>query len=497
MKLNATSQAQWDRLQSYLQQNRTSLPAINQAAQLLQQSAFPLDNALLAYQAFLERQPSIANAAFNYAWYLAKNGQFEMAIDQYRRALSLGVAQPEEAHLNIANIYMDHLHSHELAEAEFESALAINPRYAGAYHNLGNLAEQLGNREEAALFFEKCLAIDPGNESALARLSDTHRFQDKSDPLLTRLESRALTSRNSDLHFALGSAFNQLADYDSAWRHFSTANDLDRATLPTYNGEKTESWFKQIRAHCNADWINGFGGESDSPVFICGMFRTGSTLLEQVLAAHPGFTAGGESEFIPRLVLREFHDYPFGMDEIAPDELRKWRNEETERSLRLTNGKTRLTDKRPDNFLFLGLIRAILPSAKFVVTERDWRDTALSIFSTRLGTGQNYATRLADIRHYIGLQSRLIDHWESTLGEAVQRIRYEDLATQPRDVVGRLLTGLGEQWDDRCLSFDKLDNAVKTASVWQVREPLHSRSIGRWMNYRRYFEEIFGADLDA
>lgn len=464
---------------------------------LLQQKSYPLKKALDAYDSYLASQPASSNAVFNCAWYLARDGQFESAIRMYRRALELGIDRPEEAHLNIANIFMDHLRDNERAREEFQEALAINPRYVSAYHNLGNLAEQLGDREQAAARFEKCLEIDPGNEPALARLADTHRFLMDDDPLLARLITAAQTSSNSDLHFALGTAFNQLGKFDLAWQHFSRANVLERKMLPPYSRQETEAFFNRIMVQCDREWFARIQGVSSDPVFICGMFRTGSTLLEQILAAHTGFTGVGESEFFPRLVLREFHDYPHGLDEITPDEIQSWRESAEIYSKQLTGGATRITDKRPDNFLCIGLIKAIMPSAKFVVTERDWRDVALSIFSTRLAATQNYSTDLANIRHYIGLQKQLVDHWESILGGDLIRICYEELVGRPRETIGKLLQCLGEDWDERCLAFDKLDNAVKTASVWQVREPLHSRSIGRWKNYQTYFEKVFGADISA
>jgi len=250
-------------------------------------------------------------------------------------------------------------------------------------------------------------------------------------------------------------------------------------------------------SQCGREWFEKMqdshaGGD---PVFICGMFRTGSTLLEQVLAAHPRFTAGGEREFFPRLVQKEFHDFPEGLEQITVEELQTWRAQSESQSTRITGASTRLTDKRPDNFLYVGLIKAIVPAAIFIVTERDWRDVALSIFSTRLGATQTYATDLADIHHYIGLQKRLVDHWALFLGDDLVRVTYEDLVGQPRATLGGVLNKLGEDWDERCLAFEKLDTMVKTASVWQVREPLHSRSIGRWQNYRPYFEEVFGADV--
>jgi len=407
----------------------------------------------------------------------------------YRQTLDLGIDQPEEVHLNIANICMDHLRKYEEARTEFQKALDINPSYFGAWHNLGNLAEQMGDREQAAACFEKCLEIDPENQSALARLADTHQFREKDDPLLARLNEKASASNNSDLHFALGSAYNQLADFDSAWSHFSRANELDQGNMPPYSRENTEQFFRQIASLSNREWLSNFQGQSHEPVFICGMFRTGSTLLEQVLNAHPAFTAGGESEFFPRLVLGEFLDYPQGLGEVTHGEVESWRERHAEYSNRFTGSATRLTDKRPDNFLNIGLIKAILPAARFIVTYRDWRDVALSVFSTRLGASQNYSTSLENIRHYISQQDLLLEHWKSLLGDDLVKVRYEDLVQQPREVIGQVLKFLGEEWDERCLSFDQQDSTVKTASVWQVRETFHTRSIGRWKNYQRHFEK--------
>jgi LPS sulfotransferase NodH len=225
------------------------------------------------------------------------------------------------------------------------------------------------------------------------------------------------------------------------------------------------------------------------------MFRTGSTLLEQVLAAHPAFTAGGESEFFPRLVQREFLDYPDGLEDVTTVETNRWKELHASYAHPFTGGTKRLTDKRPDNFLYIGLIKAILPSAKFIVTKRDWRDVALSIFSTRLGGSQYYSTSLADIRHYIDQQDILLNHWKTLLGDDLAEVHYENLVQQPREIIGGVLEMLGEEWDERCLSFDKLANTVKTASVWQIRETFHTRSIGRWKNYQPFFEEVFGSNV--
>lgn len=476
---------------------KKDLPAIDQIAGHMRQRQYPLDHVLRAYKKYLASQPNSANAAFNYAYNLSKTAQFEIAIKQYERALELGISAPEEVHLNIANICMDHLHAHDRARAQLEKALARNPNYSSAYYNLGNLSEQEGKREEARSNFEKCVQIDPANESALARLADTQKIERRDAPLLTRLVASARNSNNSDVHFALGKAYEQLGDFEMAWQHFSRGNALDERTMPPYEPADVEADFDRIATQCNREWLRQCEDSSSEPVFICGMFRSGSTLLEQMLASHPGFVAGGESEFFPRLVAREFPDYPQGLDSISEKTLRTWQQQHAEQSAKLFGESVRLTDKRPDNFLYIGLIKAVLPAAKFVVTERNWRDIATSVYSVRLGPSQAYATSLMSIRHYIGLQTRLINHWESALGADLMRVRYEDLVLEPQETVTELLEWLGESWDESCLSFHELRNNVKTASVWQVREPLHNKSIGRWKNYEQQFVDALGSHPGA
>lgn len=481
-------------IQSLLKNAENNLPAIDQLANYLYQGRAPLEPVLQAYKKYLSKTPDAATASFNYAYYLSKDGQFEEAVDRYRQALRLKVDTPEEVHLNIANIFMDHLKDNDKAKEHLQNALKLNPDYVSAYYNLGNLSEQEGDRSEARRCFEQCLKFDRSNQSALARLADTYVFDDQYHPLMVRLIEAAQTSRNSDLHFTTGRAYEQLGRFDMAWKHFTEANQIDRHSFPAYERAATEDVFHQIISSCNASWLSNYEGESRESVFICGMFRSGSTLLEQVLAAHPRFTAGGESEFFPRLVAKEIRDFPAGLTDTTSARASSWRAQHAAQLRKLFGDSTRVTDKRPDNFLHIGLIKAVLPSAKLIVTERNWRDIATSLYSTRLGPGQNYSTNLKDIRHYIDLQQKLVNHWQTLLGADLLRVRYEGLVTEPRKTITGLLEFLGEAWDERCLSFNKLKNSVQTASVWQVREPLHTKSVGRWQNYQKQFERAFGVD---
>jgi|GEM_PF-260822 len=487
-----------EQLRQLLIHVKNDLSAIDQIADHMRQQRYPADPVLKAYKNYLGYKPTSAIATFNYAYNLAIDAQFEAAIKTYERALELGIGLPEEVHLNIANIYMDHLHAHDKAREHLEKALVQNPDYSSAYYNMGNLSEQEGDRDEARRNFEKSLQTNPDNKSALARIADTQTFVRQDDPLLARLVTSALQSDNSDVQLALGKAYEQLGHFEMAWDHFSKGNTLDQRTMPLYKLGQPEAEFNDIVAQCSREWLRQFEGTSSDAVFICGMFRSGSTLLEQMLASHPNFAAGGESEFFPRLIAKEFPDYPRGLDNISIEVLRGWQQQHSEQTKTLFGESFRLTDKRPDNFLYIGLIKAILPAAKFVITERDWRDVATSIYSVRLGAGQSYATDLKSIRHYIELQNMMIDHWEAVLGSDLMRVRYEDLVLQPEATLTGLLNSLGENWDEACLSFHELRTSVKTASVWQVREPLHNKSIGRWKNYRPQFQDAFGTeDLTA
>lgn len=450
-----------------------------------------------AYLQHLASHTESAVAHFNCGWYAARDGRHEFAIEHYRKALGLGIHRPEEVHLNIANVCSGALRDDARARQHLEQALAINPAYAAAWFNLGNLSEQQGDRDEARRCFGRCLELEPGNVVALARLAETHDFHDGAEePLFGRLMAAAQRSHDPDLHFALGRAHEQRAEYADAWRHYAAANEQDKRHFPVYDPPDLERRIDRIIATCTPAWLARIAQDQPrAPVFICGMFRSGSTLAEQVLAAHPSFTPAGERDFFPRLVASAMPAYPDGLESVREKQLRAWTRAYVEESERVFGRATRLTDKRPDNFLYLGLIKAMFPRARIVVTERDWRDVATSVFATRLGPSAAYSTDLAHIRHYVAQHDRLVAHWRQLFGGDLVTVRYEALVTEPRATIERLLTALGEPWDERCLAFHELRNTVQTASVWQVRQPLYSGSVGRWQRFRDAFVAAFGPDV--
>jgi tetratricopeptide (TPR) repeat protein len=467
----------------------TAEDILRRASQLRQ--AGRVDEAIAAYHAFLALRPDSATSWFNLGWLQRRARRFEEALAAYGEALRLGIDGAEEVHLNRAAIYSDDLARPGLAEAELQAALALNPFYVPALLNLGNLREDLGDRPGAAAAYEAALAAEPENALALARLAGVTPADGRADPLVRRLREalsrlRAAPADKADLGFALGQRLDAAAAYDEAFAAYAAANEASRAAAgpaARYDPGAHEAFVGRL--------ISAFPraappGQSPSgaPVFICGMFRSGSTLAEQVLAAHSRVTAGGELDLLPALIRDRLRPYPESAAD--PPALHEVRTAYLDGLRRIHTGSALVTDKRPDNFLHIGLIKALFPDARIVHTVRSPLDNCLSVWFLHLDPAMSYALDLGDIAHWYRQYRRLMAHWKALYPDDIHDLDYDALVAEPRPQVEALLRFLGLPWEEDCLSFYAVPGAVKTASVWQVRQPLYLRSSGRWRNYERH-----------
>ena len=433
-------------------------------------------------------------AWFNLGWWLARAGLFRQAVDAYKRSIGCGISEPEEAMSNLASVYSDRLADPEAAMEWLNRALQENPDYYPAVFNRAHIAEQTGDRENACKFFAHAAALSPEDLYALARLVEAN-------PALT-LASEAgqklskLAGKDADALMALYRLQEREGQQTSAWETLVLANEADRIKQPSWPGSH---WRSQIldQLKKNPVPVASRASVEDAPVFILGMFRTGSTLLEQILAAHPRFSPLGESEFWPRQV----HSLGGGM--IKPGR-RPYSAEQAEMKVRwqehleerdVPDG-VRVTDKRPDNLFHIATILDVLPEAKVVITERDWRDTLVSVYGTRIHPQHGYANEPMAIANHIRLCRQIADFWVEALPDRIQKVSYEALIETPEPVLKELFGWLGESWDPACMDFHRLSNSVRTASVWQVREPLNAGRIGRWRLYEEPLRKIFGDALD-
>lgn len=461
---------------------------IGQAAQL--RRAGRTLEALAAYEALLAAHPNLPDSWYNLALLQRKAGRPEAALASYDQALRRGVSDPEEVRLNRAVILSDDLRRETEAEAELNGALALNPRYVPALLNLGNLHEDRGRRAEAVAAYEAILALDPNDPDALARLGGLAAPAGPDDPLIGRLRGaidRHGAAADAALGFSLGRMLDAAGAYDEAFAAYAAANAASRTSgSARYDRAAMEAQVDALIAAFPEPWTGPpAAGTRPPPVFICGMFRSGSTLIEQVLASHARVTAGGELDLIPAMTRGPLAPWPASLKTTAPATLDALAAGYLATLTATFPNADLLTDKRPDNLMHVGLIKRLFPDARIVNTVRDPLDNALSVYFLHLDHGMAYALDLLDIGHHQRQQQRMMAHWKALYPGDILEFDYDAFVADPRPALESLLAFLGLDWDDNCLGFHRLDNAVKTASAWQVREPLYQRSSGRSRHYQR------------
>ncbi len=242
--------------------------------------------------------------------------------------------------------------------------------------------------------------------------------------------------------------------------------------------------------------------DGPQPVFICGMFRSGSTLVEQALAAHPAVTAGGELNLLNRIAEIDLAPFPQSLrtlsDERASTLADDYRRELIRRFPQSAVEGSIVTDKRPDNYLRIGLIKKLFPDARIVHTVRDPVDTCLSVYFQHIDQRLvGYASDLADAGHYFGQYRRMMAHWKSIYPGDIFDFDYDAFVREPRPALSGLLEFLGLPWNERCLEFHTVKNSVKTASYLQVRRPLYRDSSGRRRHYEAHLAPLLDALRDA
>ena len=438
-----------------------------------------LVDAEAAYRRAIDERPQEAVARFNFACFLRRRGRLEEALEEHQSALDLGIPRPEEVFTNMAVIQTE-LRRDAAATLLLERAITQNPTYVPALYNLALQYEETGNKRGALRLFRSILDIDPSWHDALVRIAHADRVRDPEGDVVKRLR-RALRRSNLEplaresLHFALGKALDDCGRYDAAFDQYALGNAASRPRLARYDRAAVDASVSRVLAEFGPALMARATPVSDAPlVFVTGMFRSGSTLFEQVLAAHPRIAAGGEIEYFMRV---PFSFEPADWQPVAQGYL--------DYLARTFPGREIVTNKRPDAFALLGMLKASFPNARFVNTVRDPRDTALSIWFQQFDGRLGYAASLGDIAFHHAQYRRLMAHWKGLFGDSIFDADYDAYVQDPRAVTERLLAFLGLEWHEGCLDFRNNPTRVRTASVAQVREPVYRRSSGRWRNYER------------
>ncbi|MGH8371742.1 MAG: sulfotransferase [Gammaproteobacteria bacterium] len=383
----------------------------------------------------------------------------------------------------------------------FDEALAKSPKFAPALFNRGVALTMLGRINEAERDFEQTLQLEPSME-VYYTFSNLHKFTED-DPWLERLVQRSKHplqgDAKADIEFALGKAYEGIKDYEKAFTHLELGNREKRGTIE-YNILHDKTRVEQIIALFTKDFFERFCGKTSSdtrPIFILGMPRSGSTLIEQMLASHPEVNAGGELPYMLSIAREigaswEVRKENFLADDQAMiNDLQQGADIYAKHTGELHTEGHRFTDKLPGNFQFIGLIRLMFPNAKIINAHRDPVDTCLSCYKKKLfQTAVPYSFDLAELGNYYNLYQLLMQHWHKVLPDYVLDVEYENLLEDTEQELRRILSFCELEFDPACLEFYKLERTVRTASVLQVRKPIYKDSVKRWKNYEPYLTPL-------
>ena len=438
---------------------------------------------------------------------LARLNRLPEALSRYREA---GILAPGNAdiHHNIG-CALEQLHLLDQAVVSYRQAAALNPAADVSYNNMANCLNALGRFAEAHEAYRHAIRIAPENTTYYRNFVQSKRLS-SDDPCFIAMEklmaqvARLPTESQAQLHFAYGQALADMGRDALSFEHFLQANALKRTNV-AYNEALTLQLFESLPALLNAEVIKAKGGLGDAtgaPIFIVGMPRSGSTLIEQILASHPRVFGAGESpdfarSLSSRVALPEGDPGKIdieALEGLAGEQLVPLGAEYLERIYSgVTDGKkySHITDKYPFNFIYIGLIHLALPNARFIHSRRAPVETCLSNFS-RMFHDVPFSYDLGELGRYYRAYDALMQHWQQVLPAGVMiDVQYEDLVTDLEPNVRRMLDHCGLEWDARCLEFHHTKRQVITASAAQVRQPLFRTSLERWRPEPKVLQPLF------
>jgi tetratricopeptide (TPR) repeat protein len=451
-------------------------------------------DAMAHYERALVLNPNHANAHNNLGILLVARGMVADGQAHYERAL---VLDPDyaDAHNNLGVVLADQGKLDD-AMAHYQRVLAINPDHIEVHNNLGNLFKEQGSFDEALVHYARAIERRPDYAEAHFNRVEITTFH-PGDSDLAALETLAAREDLPEytavhIHFALAKALDDCGDYTRAFEHLRGGNALKRRQI-NYNEANSIALFQRISTVFDRrlfDRFQGAGDPSTVPVFVLGMPRSGSTLIEQILASHPQIHGAGELPVLEILVAGLSHateqpvPYPESVPAMDGAALLRLGQSYLAGLPAVADGKVRIVDKLSGNFLSIGLIRLILPNARIIHTMRDPLDTCVSCFSRLFASGLAFTYDLAELGRYYRRYRELMAHWRSVLPpDAMLDVSYEDVVGDLEGQARRLIDYCGLPWDDRCLSFHGTRRPVRTASAAQVRKPLFRTSLERWRKY--------------
>jgi tetratricopeptide (TPR) repeat protein len=461
-----------------------------------------LEDADFLLESALEFEPDNIQVRIDYIQTLRKRQKFAEALKQsellYRRDVENPIFQ------SIYAIESMQTGEYEQALELFEKVLQRLPEDPVTLTSKGHALKTFGRHEEAVLSYQKAIASDPGHGDAYYGLANlkTYRFSDDELRLMESQEQANRLSYQNLIHicFALGKAYEDRKDYDTSFGHYERGNELKRVQSRYDADQMTAELNSQITA-CTPDLFakqSGKGCDAPDPIFILGLPRAGSTLLEQILASHSQIDGTLELPNILSLAHRLRRQkqasneslYPDVLHNLDADQLRTMGQEFIDSTRIHRQGAPYFIDKMPNNFRHIGLIKLILPNAKIIDARREPMACCLSGFKQLFAEGQEFTYGLQEIGQYYRDYVRLMEHWDTMMPDAVLRVQHEDVLDDLDGQVRRMLDYLGLPFEQACIDFHQTERAVRTASSEQVRQPITKASVDLWRHYQSHLQPL-------
>jgi tetratricopeptide (TPR) repeat protein len=391
----------------------------------------------------------------------------------------------------------------------FEQAMRLNPAEVRLPLTIGHLHKTLGHRSESESSYRACLTLNPAFGEAYWSLADLKNYV-FSDAEIASMRALLKGEGGEDndqaqLHFALGRALEQRQQFAASFEHYALGNAMRRKSAPfdiAHFDDKSRRVRDCFSRHFFAQRA-GAGWQDHSPIFVVGLPRSGSTLVEQILASHSDVEGTFELPNVLTIV-REFdhadagHDaYPEFVGSAAPQRFEQLGRRYIEETVPIRSGRRRFIDKMPNNFSHVGLIHCMLPRATIIDVRRHPLDSCFSTFKQYFAEGQSFSYDLSDLGRYYRCYLDLMEHWDEALPGRVLHVSYENLVRDPETQIRRLLEHCGLDFEPACLAFHETKRPIRTASAEQVRQPLYTSGIGYWRNFEHELEPLHVALGDA